>query len=238
VHAIAEAVTHRGLQVWFDFASTYSYVASSRVEGLARAAGIACVWRPFLLGPVFQKQGWSDSPFNLFPAKGAYMWRDLERLCHRHGLPFRRPSIFPRNSVKAARVALVGLESSWGPAFIQAVFRANFAEDRDVSDPRVLVELLSELGLGGAQIFEEADSPGWKPRLRAQTERAEQLGIFGAPTFVVGSELFWGTTDSSRRSRLHRHAWRWRERLTRPSGRPRQARPPPRRRARPRPLAR
>jgi 2-hydroxychromene-2-carboxylate isomerase len=113
----------KALEFWFELASTYSYVAADRIEPLARAAGVEVAWRPFLLGPIFAKQGWNDSPFNLFAAKGAYMWRDMDRLCSRHGMPFRRPSVFPR-SVRAARIALLGADEAWGPLFVQAVFGA------------------------------------------------------------------------------------------------------------------
>jgi 2-hydroxychromene-2-carboxylate isomerase len=181
------------VEFWFEFASTYSYVAAGRIETLARAAQVEIAWRPFLLGPLFQKQGWSDSPFNLYPQKGAYMWRDMERLCQRYGLPFKRPSVFPRNSVRAARVALVGAEAAWGPRFIEPVFRANFCDDLDIGDPEVIVQILDDLGLAGRDVLAEAESPAWKPRLRVQTDRAEQLGIFGAPSFVIGSDLFWGS---------------------------------------------
>ncbi len=69
------------LDFWFDFASTYSYPAAMRIGPLAAAAGVSLRWRPFLLGPIFKDQGWETSPFNLYPAKGRYMWRDLERIC-------------------------------------------------------------------------------------------------------------------------------------------------------------
>jgi 2-hydroxychromene-2-carboxylate isomerase len=183
---------HARVELWLELASTYSYLAAARIEPLARAAGVEVAWRPFVLGPIFAKQGWSDSPFNLYPAKGAYMWRDMERLCARYGLPFRRPTAFPRNSVRAARVALVGADQPWGPPFVQAVLRANFGDDRDIGDRDVLVELLDRQGLVGRDVVAESESPAWRPRLREQTERAEQLGVFGAPSFVVGSELFWG----------------------------------------------
>ena len=181
------------LEFWFEFASTYSYIATGRIEQLARAAGVEIEWRPFLLGPIFARQGWDDSPFNLYPAKGTYMWRDMERLCSRYGLPFKRPSVFPRNSVRAARVALLGAEAQWGPGFVQAVYRANFGDDLDIGDPDMIVRLLDDQGLAGRDVLAEAESPDWKPHLREQTERAERLGIFGAPSFVVGSELFWGS---------------------------------------------
>ncbi len=93
------------LEFWFEFASTYSYPAAERVVAAAVEAGAVLRWMPFLLGPIFAAQGWKDSPFNLYPAKGAYMWRDLERLCAAQGLPFQRPSVFPRGGLLAARVA-------------------------------------------------------------------------------------------------------------------------------------
>ncbi len=181
-----------GIEVWFDLASTYSYLAVSRAEDLATRAHLALVWRPFLLGPIFQKQGWADSPFNLHAAKGRYMWRDLERECARAALPFKKPSTFPRNSVRAARLALCAEGEPWCGPFIRAVFHANFAEDRDVASPEVLAEILRELGLPAEDLLQRAESAEQKPRLRQQTERAEQLGIFGAPSFIVDGELFWG----------------------------------------------
>lgn len=180
------------VQFWFDFASTYSYVAALRIEALAGSGGVPFEWRPFLLGPIFQRQGWSDSPFNLYPARGRYMWRDIERQCRRHGLPFRRPTVFPRNSVLAARVACAGSGRSWLPGFIRGVFRANFAEDRDISDAAVVGGILRSLGEDGDGVIALATSPGHKDRLRRETETAWEQGIFGAPTCVVDGELFWG----------------------------------------------
>lgn len=91
-----------GLQFWFDFASTYSYLSVARIEDEATLAGVLVRWEPFLLGPICAEQGWDDSPFNVFPAKGRYMWRDLERLCDKYGIAFAKPSRFPRNGLLAA----------------------------------------------------------------------------------------------------------------------------------------
>jgi hypothetical protein len=122
------------IDFWYDFASTYSYLAAMRIEPLAKAAGIELAWRPFLLGPIFKSQGWESSPFNLYPVKGRYSWRDLERLTVRQGLPrFTPPVPFPANSLLAARVALA-LSDRDRPAFTRAVFNAEFAEGRDISD--------------------------------------------------------------------------------------------------------
>jgi 2-hydroxychromene-2-carboxylate isomerase len=181
-----------GVQFWFEFASTYSYPAAMRIERLAAERGVALDWRPFLLGPIFAAQGWADSPFNIYPAKGRYMWRDLERLCGSYGLPLRRPSRFPRSGLVAARVACAAQKEPWLPEFVRAVYSANFAEDRDISERAVVAELLGELGLSAAPWLDRAETDETKARLRAQTEAAQQRGIFGAPSFVVDGELFWG----------------------------------------------
>ncbi|MFT3770363.1 MAG: 2-hydroxychromene-2-carboxylate isomerase [Minicystis sp.] len=180
------------IEFWFDFASTYSYLAACRIEALAAQHGISTRWRPFMLGPIFAARGWTTSPFNLYADKGRYMWRDVERLATEAGLPFSRPSVFPRNSVLAARVALVGADEGWIVPFSEAVFRAGFSEDRDIAAPEVIDAILAGLGQDGPAIRARAESPAHKPRLRAQTEEAASLGIFGAPTFMAGGELFWG----------------------------------------------
>jgi 2-hydroxychromene-2-carboxylate isomerase len=179
------------LEIWFDFASGYSYPAILRIESVA-AGDPALVWRPFLLGPIFAAEGFQDSPFNLFPARGRYMWRDLERICATEGLPLRRPSVFPRKSVLAARIGLLAAEEGWAPAFAKAVFTANFGEDRPIDAPEELVRILDRLGRDGAGTLARAESPERKGLLRAQTEEAMRRGIFGAPTFFASSEMFWG----------------------------------------------
>jgi 2-hydroxychromene-2-carboxylate isomerase len=180
------------LSFWFEFASTYSYPAAMRVEALAAERGIAVSWRAFLLGPIFGAQGWNDSPFNIYPVKGRYMWRDLERICAAHAVPFRKPSQFPRNGLLAARVACRFSEAPWLPAFVRAVYRANFAEDRDIAAPETIARCLADAGQDADALLAQAQSPESKTLLRAQTEEAIRLGIFGAPSFVVGAELFWG----------------------------------------------
>ncbi len=183
----------RPLEFWFDYASTYSYVAAMRIEDAARSAGVRVAWRPFLLGPIFSEQlGIKDSPFNVFPVRGRYMWRDLERLCQKYGLPWRRPSAFPRASLLAARVGCVAGDAPWAPAFHRSVFRANFAEDRDVAAAAVLRELLVALGQDADALLDRAVTPEAKQALRDRGAEAARLGIFGAPDFVVDGELFFG----------------------------------------------
>ena len=180
------------MEFWFEFGSTYSYLSAARIEGLATEVGVPVVWEPFLLGPIFAQQGWNDSPFNVYPAKGRYMWRDLERLCEGYGIPFARPSRFPREGLLAARVACLAKSEPWLPEFVRAVFRANFSEDREIADAAEIREILDSLGRPGERLVEQARAPENKMFLREQTRRAGELGIFGAPSFVVGGELFWG----------------------------------------------
>lgn len=187
-----ESETSNTIHFWFEFASTYSYIAAFEIEDRTREAGLSLAWRPFLLGPIFKAQGWTDSPFNLYPAKGRYMWRDMERLCTARGLALRKPTGFPRNGVLAARVALVAIEDGWGPAFVRAVYHANFAEDRDIADAEVIADLVVGLGHDAESVLAIAESDGNRAKLRANTEEAGARGIFGAPSFTVGQELFWG----------------------------------------------
>jgi 2-hydroxychromene-2-carboxylate isomerase len=191
------------LDFWFEFASTYSYPAAMRIAPLAREAGVTVRFRPFLLGPVFQARGWNTSPFNLYVAKGGNMWRDLERLCADLKLSFRRPEPFPQNSLLAARVALVGLgtasgkqsssEQAWGEQFCRAVFLAEFCEGLQIDDVAVLSDILARLNVEPEPVLDAARTDTNKARLRAQTEEAQRLGIFGAPSFMTADgELFWG----------------------------------------------
>ena len=179
------------MQFWFDFASTYSYVAAMRVEEVCARAGVSLEYRPFLLGPIFQEQlGIKDSPFNVHPVRGRYMWRDLERLCAKYDLPWRKPSVFPRKSVLAARVACCAGDAV--APLVRAIFRANFSEDLDIADPEVMRALVDDIGGDGVQALELANSPDVKLQLRVNTSEAQRLGIFGAPDFVAQGELFFG----------------------------------------------
>jgi len=180
------------LTFWFEFASTYSYLSAMRIEAACAKRGVALQWKPFLLGPVFAQNGWADSPFNLFPVKGANMWRDMQRQCARMDLPLTRPSQFPRNGLLAARVACAHADRAWIGAFVRGVYLANFGADRDISDPAVIASILTDIGQDDAAVLAAAQSEAAKLALRQQTETAIESGLFGAPTFAVGDEVFWG----------------------------------------------
>ena len=181
------------LQFWFEFASTYSYPAAMRIEKAAAARGVALEWRPFLLGPLFHaQQGLKDSPFNAVPVKGSYMWRDLERICEKHSLPFRRPHRFPQNGLMAARITL-SLPQADRAGFVKAVYQANFVHDRDISDPQILHAAARRAGLDPLEVLSAMKSEPIKEQLREETGKAADLGIFGAPSFLTADgELFWG----------------------------------------------
>jgi 2-hydroxychromene-2-carboxylate isomerase len=182
-----------GIDLWYDFASTYSYLAVMRADPLAQKTGVALRWRPFLLGPIFKSHGMETSPFNLYPVKGRYSVRDLGRLAARQGLPkFLLPVPFPANSLLAARTA-IALPDAARPEFSRAVYHAEFAEGRDISDRAVLGELLAMLGHDAEAVLARTGEQALKDKLRAETEEAARQGIFGAPSFVTrDGELFWG----------------------------------------------
>ncbi len=178
------------LDFWYEFASTYSYPAAMRIEPLAAARGVGLRWRPFLLGPLFAQQGWRDSPFNIYPAKGRYMWRDLQRVCESLNLALVRPDPFPQNSLLAARVALA-LPDSKRPAFSRAVYTAEFGQGRAISDRALLAELLREIGEEAA--LARAEAADIKAALKSACEEAHSLGLPGAPCCVTADgEVFWG----------------------------------------------
>lgn len=180
------------LEIWFEFASTYSYLTVSRVQALLQETQIECVWRPFLLGPIFKDRGLASSPFVLDPLKRTYMWRDMERRAQRYNLDFTRPEIFPMNGLKAARIMTAAVDKHWCGDFARLVFKAQFASGADISDEGVVKAALTECGVNPIHWLDLAQQDETKQKLRDFTEQARTLGIFGAPSFVVGEEIFWG----------------------------------------------
>jgi 2-hydroxychromene-2-carboxylate isomerase len=174
---------------WFDFASNYSYLSVLR---LARQKKVMVHWRPFLLGPIFKEQGWDNSPFVLQKDKGAYVWQDMPRECAKYQLPWRQPSEFPRRSLLAARVALLGEHQPWMAEFCARVMLANFEHDKDIGSEDVIAAILTGIGLDASALLAAAQSDDNKARLRARNDEARALRIFGAPTFFVGTQMYWG----------------------------------------------
>lgn len=186
----------KSVEFWFEFASSYSYLSVMRIDKEAAKRDAVIIWRPFLLGPAFKAHGWDTSPFKVYPLKEKYMWRDMERRAAALGIDFNRPppdkiDDFPQFTVTAARIAIIGLKQDWGKEFCQNVCRVEWIDSANIAD-KVLLENLAIKSGAPADIMEQAGQPDNKLKLRHQTERAAKLNIFGAPSFVVGGELFWG----------------------------------------------
>ncbi len=182
----------KAIELWFEFGSNYSYLSVMRVEALAAAHEVQVKWRPFLLGPIFQALGWTSSPFVVQKEKGAYVWKDMERQCAKYGLPWTKPTQFPRLGLLPLRVMLAAEGAPWIGEFARRVMLLNFHRDREINSPEAIGAILAELGQPVDTLLARATSDPVKARLRAQTEEARARGIFGAPTFFVGDELFWG----------------------------------------------
>lgn len=181
------------IDFWFDLGSPYSYLAAFRIERVAREAGVAIRWRPFLLGAIFKARGLTDTPFALYPARGQYMAHDVARQGAMLGLAFHLPEPFPQISTLAARIALIGFDRGWGEAFCRAVFTAEFADRKPIDDPDIMAGILRALGLDADEILDASLTAANKLRLREATDEALRLGIFGAPSFVTEDhEIFWG----------------------------------------------
>ena len=181
------------IEFWFEFGSNYSYLSVMRIEDEARRHGVRVAWKPFLLGPIFRALGMENSPFVLQKEKGAYVQQDMARLCRKYGLaPWVKPSVFPRLGVLPLRIALLGVDEPWIGAFCRKVMELNFVRDQDINQPEQMIPIVAELGLSALGLTERAQSEPIKTRLRDQTEQARAKGIFGAPTFFVGTEMFWG----------------------------------------------
>jgi 2-hydroxychromene-2-carboxylate isomerase len=180
------------IEFWFEFGSNYSYLSVMRIEEAARESGVRVVWKPFLLGPIFRALGVENSPFVLQKEKGAYVWRDMVRQCGKYGLSWMQPTVFPRLGVLPARIALSSAEEKWIGAFCRNVMERNFVHDLDINTPDSMAEILTGLGLPAAELLARAQSEPVKAHLRERTEQARARGIFGAPTFFVGSDMFWG----------------------------------------------
>ena len=184
--------TPHTIEFWFEFGSNYSYLSAMRIENAARAAGAPLAWRPFLLGPVFRELGWEGPPFVVQREKGEYAWRDTARRAQKYGLPFQRPSVFPRRALLPMRVALLAAGEPWIGEFCRRMMHMAWAEDREIDAAAPVLSALDGLAPGPQALLAQACGEEAKAALRDQTDEARRLGIFGGPSFIVAGELFWG----------------------------------------------
>ncbi len=181
----------RSVEVYFDYASPFAYLAATQLPRLAGETGAELVLRPILLGGLFKAIGTPNVPLFEMPApKRAHQAVELDRWAKRWGAPFRFASRFPMNTVKPLRMTLLA-PSAARLALALALFRALWVEDRDISDSVVLGEIATEVGLDDS-LLAALDAPETKDLLRNATISAQDRGVFGVPTFLVGDQMFWG----------------------------------------------
>jgi len=180
------------VEFFFDVGSPAAYLAFQRLPAICEAAGATLAWRPMLLGGVFQASG-NQSPMAV-PAKGRYVLADLQRFARRHAIPFSQNPHFPINTLALMRMA-TGLQmrepQRFAP-FVDAVYRAIWVDGRNMNDAAVAGGVLRQAGFDPEALMALAGDPEVKERLKALTQEAVARGVFGAPTFFVGEQMYWG----------------------------------------------
>lgn len=180
----------RTVEFLFDVGSPASYVAFKRLPQIAARTGASIHYQPFLLGGVFKATG-NHSPAEI-PAKGAWTSVDLARFAQRHGVPFARNPFFPINTLHLMRGAAGLQDDPRFMAYVTAVFDAMWQDPKNLGDPAEMGPVLARAGVGGEEFRALIEDEGTKARLKATTERAVARGAFGAPTFFVGDDMFFG----------------------------------------------
>jgi 2-hydroxychromene-2-carboxylate isomerase len=183
------------VEFFFDYSSPWTYLAFTRIEALCRKYRAELVWRPILVGGIFNTVNPSvyQSRENPVPPKARYMLKDLQDWARFYGLRLKfPPSVFPVNSVKALRGALVALERNRFQPYSARVFESYFGEDRDISQDAVLKSIVEEVGLDAGEVFEKITRSDYKDRIRENTAECMGRGGFGSPTIFVGEDMFFG----------------------------------------------
>ena len=178
------------IEFFWDPASSYTYLATTQIEALARRTGATIQWRPFLLGKVFEACG-NRMPASV-PAKAKHLFSDMRRWSVHYGIPLSMPKVFPVNSVLALRAGIAAANQGKAAEFATGIARAYWGEGLDISQPEVVGKVIAAAGLDPAAVLAQTQEQPVKDQLRANTEDAVKRGVFGAPTFFVGEEMFWG----------------------------------------------
>ncbi|MGR3755711.1 MAG: 2-hydroxychromene-2-carboxylate isomerase [Tranquillimonas sp.] len=179
------------IDFWISVGSTYSYLSLARIEAVERELGVEFVLRPFNVREIMVEQ--QNIPFANKPVKAAYMWRDIERRALSRGLHPRLPAPYPLADLpRANRVALIACRDGWGRAYLAATYALWFEQGLPAGEDPNLSRSIAAAGREAGPVLEEADSPDGEAALARATDEAKGLGIFGAPTFAVGDEIFWG----------------------------------------------
>ena len=181
------------IDFYFDFSSPYGYFASARIDDIAARHGRSVVWRPILLGAVFKLTG--QQPLPAIPLKGSYAKHDLARSARLFGVPFRLPTKFPIAGQAPSRAYywVADRDTAQARALAQALYRAYFAEDRDISNPEVTANVAAKLDIDREALLTALNEPAVKERLKNEVDAAIERGVFGSPYVVVDGEPFWGS---------------------------------------------
>jgi len=180
------------IDFYFEFASPYGYLASTRIDAIAARHGRTVCWHPIMLGAAFKVTG--AQPIVHMPLKGDYMMRDLPRFARLLGVPFMAPPVMPANSLAASR-ACIWLEQddpAKAKALAQAVFDAHWGAGRDIGSPEDIADIAAPLGIERTALLGAVADQAIKDRLKQATEAAIERGVFGSPFFLVDGEPFWG----------------------------------------------
>ncbi len=175
------------LEFFYDYVSPYSYLANSQVS---EVGGSKLVYRPMFLGGVMQATG--NQPPGTLEVKGKYLRRDIARWAENYGIVYNRNPNFPQNTLKALRLAIVAQHDGIFPDVHRALYTAMFVDEKYLSDDKVLGEIMKSLGLDESTTFDRIAEQPIKDELKANTGEAVTRGAFGAPTFFVGDEMFFG----------------------------------------------
>ncbi len=184
--------SRKTIEFYFDFGSPAAYLAATQLPKLAADTGAGLVWKPMLLGGVFQATG-NHSPAEIKP-KGPYMTTDLKRFARRYGVPFAHNPHFPINTLLLMRgaTALQLQQPERFGDYVKTVYAAMWVDGRDMNDPAKVGAVLQAAGFDAAAVLAMASAQSTKDRLKAVTQEAVDRGVFGAPTMFVGGEMFWG----------------------------------------------
>jgi 2-hydroxychromene-2-carboxylate isomerase len=179
------------LEFFFDYGSPFSYLADTQIPTIARRTGAAISYRPMLLGAVLKATG-NSSPMAV-AAKGSYLGRELDRWAKRYGVPFAaNPFSFRSNTLRLMRGATASQRLGTFEPYQRAVFHAVWGQPEDLGEDAVFRRLLADAGIDSERLLRTIDEDATKSALRRTTDEAVERGVFGAPTFFVGEQMFWG----------------------------------------------
>ncbi|HEV8714388.1 MAG TPA: 2-hydroxychromene-2-carboxylate isomerase [Candidatus Binatia bacterium] len=178
------------VEFFFDYGSPFSYLADTQLTALARRTGATAVYRPMLLGAVLKETG-NASPLAV-PAKGRYMSVELQRWAKHYGVPFVANKFFPINTLRLMRGAVAAQQEGCFAVYHRALYAAFWVDNANLGEPEVIRSVLGKAGLNANLLLTGIEEPDVKEQLRLNTEEAVRRGVFGAPTFFVGEEMFWG----------------------------------------------